>query len=70
MARITQDQKDLHKKQLLRLLHGHYMGLSEAEIAAEMGWQRRTVNNYLRDLEIAGLVYQDGIVWHLAELES
>lgn len=69
MARLSETQVINQKNQLLRVLYSHYLGLTEAEIAAELGWQRRTVNNYLRELEQEYRAYRDGSVWHLSELE-
>jgi DNA-binding IclR family transcriptional regulator len=37
--------------------------LRESELASELGWQRRTVNNYLRALESQGLAYKEGRDW-------
>jgi DNA-binding IclR family transcriptional regulator len=47
------------------VLHGHPYGLRESELASELGWQRRTVNNYLRALERRGLAYKEGRDWFI-----
>jgi CRISPR-associated endonuclease/helicase Cas3 len=38
-------------------------GLTEGEIADEMRMERRSVNNYLRDLENQGKAFKDGLYW-------
>lgn len=38
-------------------------GATEAEIAAALGIERRTANNYLNDCLRDGLVGKDGTVW-------
>jgi hypothetical protein len=34
-------------------------------MANELGWQRRTVNNYLRTLQQRGLAYKEGRDWFI-----
>lgn len=45
------------------LLQRHPDGLREAEIAENLNFERRTVNNYLRELEVQGHVYREDQVW-------
>jgi CRISPR-associated endonuclease/helicase Cas3 len=45
------------------LLQRHPDGLREAEIAESLNFERRTVNNYLRELEVQGHVYREDQVW-------
>lgn len=37
--------------------------MRESDIAAELGLHRRRVNNYLRELYQAGLIFKDGRLW-------
>jgi hypothetical protein len=34
-------------------------------MASELGWQRRTVNNYLRALARRGMAYKEGREWFI-----
>lgn len=63
MARLQEGEKEIRQQQLQHLLHRYTLGLSETEIAQELDWQRRTVNNYLRELASRGYVYKDGRYW-------
>lgn len=38
-------------------------GITEAELEEKSGIQRRTLNNYLRELEYEGKIYKDGLLW-------
>ena len=66
MARLFKGEKAQKSRGVQRVLRGHAFGLRESEIAQELGWQRRTVNNYLRELQDQGCVYKEGRLW-LAE---
>ncbi len=46
-----------------QLLQRHPDGLRESEIAQLLNFERRTTNNYLRDLEMQGHIYRDGQLW-------
>nr|WP_290665159.1 CRISPR-associated helicase Cas3' [Ardenticatena sp.] len=48
----------------------HPNGLTEREIADHLNISRRTVNNYLRELEMEGRVYKDGRFWLPLEWEQ
>lgn len=63
MARLFEGEKARKQNQVQRLLHRHDFGLRESEIAQELGWDRRTVNNYLRDLQDQGRLYKEGRSW-------
>jgi DNA-binding IclR family transcriptional regulator len=65
MARLRMGEKLLRAEQLMNLLRAHAFGLREVEIAACLGWDRRTVNNYLRAMQAVHLVYRDGRTWHV-----
>lgn len=63
MARLQKGEREERENMLYRLLRRLRWGVRESEIAEELGWQRRTVNNYLRKLNKDGKVYQDGRSW-------
>ena len=39
-------------------------GIREKEISEELGVDRRTINNYLRELQDEGKASHDGWVWY------
>jgi predicted transcriptional regulator len=63
MARISKSEKRQKTKRVQRVLTQHPFGLRESELTDELGWERRTVNNYLRALRNKGLVYKEGWEW-------
>jgi len=63
MARLREGEHLVKERRVERLLHGHWFGLRESEIAEELGWERRTVNNYLRNLKQQGRAYKEGRQW-------
>jgi CRISPR-associated endonuclease/helicase Cas3 len=65
MPRIDEETKMQRKERAWIAVQRRPYGISEAEVAAfiNMGEQRRTVNNYLRELEDEGKVYKDGRHW-------
>jgi DNA-binding IclR family transcriptional regulator len=67
MARLFSGEKSDKSNQLLRLLQRCFNGLRETEISGELGWDRRTTNNYLRELRKQGRVHKEGRNWHLGE---
>ena len=64
MARLSQGEKERLKGQLSRLLNRCRLGLTEQEVASEMGWDRRTANNYLRELDKEGRGHRNGRKWY------
>ena len=64
MARITEWEKSQKFTEVQRVLNEHPFGLRESELTSELGWERRTVNNYLHALEDEGLVYKEGWEWY------
>jgi hypothetical protein len=46
-----------------RLLRRCGLGLYEQEVAEELGWERRTANNYLRELDKQEKAHRDGRLW-------
>lgn len=67
MARLFAGEKKDNSNQVLRLLRRCFGGLRETEIAQELGWDRRTTNNYLRELKKQGRVHKEGRDWHLED---
>lgn len=67
MARLYPGGKGKKSNQLLNLLRRCFGGLRESEISQELGWDRRTTNNYLRDLQKQGRVHKEGRDWYSGE---
>jgi hypothetical protein len=63
MARLPKGEKEIRKGGLSRLLNRCRLGLTEQEVAEEMGWDRRTANNYLRELDGEEKVHRNGRKW-------
>jgi hypothetical protein len=63
MARLPKGEKEKQKGRLARLLSRYCLGLTEQEVAEEMGWERRTANNYLREMDEEERVHRDGRKW-------
>lgn len=51
------------REAILALLKQHPNGLKESEIAEALKTNRRTINNRLRALESAGVLWKDGPLW-------
>lgn len=69
MPRVNEETKQRNKEQVLMLIRRHN-GLREAEITDLLAIERRTVNNYLNELEREGKVYKDGLHWLASEHAS
>ena len=67
MARLHSGEQQVNEYRILRLLKRCFLGLREAEIAEELGWERRRVNNYLRTLAKRGRIYKEGETWQVDE---
>ena len=63
MPKIDEATKGQRLERLYLILTRNARGLTEAEIADELRLERRTVNNYLRELETQGKAFKDGIYW-------
>ncbi len=63
MARIPEHTK-LERLRRVEALLRRSEGLTEREISETLNFDRRTVNNYLRDLETQGRVEKDGPLWY------
>jgi DNA-binding IclR family transcriptional regulator len=67
MARLFAGEKENKLDDVLRALKSHAYGLRESELAELLRWERRTVNNYLRELSARDLVFKDGRLWFADE---
>ena len=67
MARLRKGERQMKGRQVVRTLRRGWFGLREVEVAQELGWDRRTVNNYLRNLQQQGRVYKEGRCWLVDE---
>ncbi len=63
--RISDTTRRERLERVRLLLQRNPNGLREAEIAKKLNFERRTVNNYLRELEMQGHVYRDDQLWFL-----
>jgi hypothetical protein len=63
MARIPEWEKNQKTRRVRRVLRQYPYGLRESELTHVLGWDRRTVNNYLRALARRGLIYKEGWEW-------
>lgn len=64
MPRIDDEDKRQRLERIHLILTRNARGLTEAEIADEISLERRTVNNYLRELEFQGKALKDGLYWY------
>jgi CRISPR-associated endonuclease/helicase Cas3 len=64
MPRIEDTAKQQRLDRIYLILTRNSRGLTEGEIADEVNIDRRTVNNYLRELYDQGKAYKDGIYWY------
>lgn len=62
MPRVSRENKQRSKEQVFICLKQHH-GLREADIGSLLSIERRTVNNYLNQLEREGKVYKEGVSW-------
>ncbi len=63
MARLSEGEREEKLNLVLRSLQRFRWGIREGELSEELGWQRRTVNNYLRDLQRENKAYREGRSW-------
>jgi DNA-binding CsgD family transcriptional regulator len=63
MARLRKGEREDRENRLYRLLRRLRFGIQESEVAEELGWQRRTANNYLRKLEKKAQAEREGRSW-------
>lgn len=65
MPRISETKK-LYRKERVEALLQRFDGMAENEISKTLNIERRTTNNYLRELEMEGKAYKDGTLWYWA----
>lgn len=63
MPRITDHKKQRRKDDVHEIVRRTPNGLREMEIAERLNLERRTVHNYLVELEREGKIYKDGVLW-------
>lgn len=63
MARLRKGEKEKRKRLIASLIRYCGLGLSEKEIAEETGLDRRTVNNYLHELDEDGEAHKKNRKW-------
>jgi predicted DNA-binding transcriptional regulator YafY len=63
MPRIPDDNKRARLDRVYILLKRHEDGLTSQEIAGHLNLERRTVDNYLAELETEGKVYKESKYW-------
>ncbi len=69
MSRVSDATTQERKDRVLSLLRQEGE-LNENEIATHLNLDRRTVNNYLRDLDYDGKVEKEGVHWRLSSLRA
>jgi Mn-dependent DtxR family transcriptional regulator len=63
MARLQKGEREDKENLLYRLLKRLRFGARESEVAEELGWHRRTANNYLRKLKHDEKAEREGRSW-------
>ena len=63
MALLQKGEREDRESMLYRLLRRLRFGVRESEIAQELGWDRRTANNYLRKLKKEAKAEREGRSW-------
>jgi hypothetical protein len=64
VARLFKGERENKTKRVEGVLRGNDVtGVTESEAADLLGWERRTVNNYLRELERSGKAEKKGRSW-------
>jgi hypothetical protein len=63
MARLPKGAREDRQNALYRLLRRLRFGVRESEVAEELGWHRRTANNYLRKLKKEEKAEREGRSW-------
>jgi predicted transcriptional regulator len=63
MARLPKAEHEDRENLVLRLLKRFSWGIREVDIASELGWERRTANNYLRKLREENKARREGRSW-------
>ncbi|OQY89840.1 MAG: hypothetical protein B6D38_05445 [Anaerolineae bacterium UTCFX1] len=63
MARLQKGEREDKESVVYHLLRRLRFGVRESEVAQELGWQRRTANNYLRKLKKEEKAEREGRSW-------
>jgi len=63
MPKVSEATREGRKERVFLCLRRNSLGLTESELADEIHFERRTINNYLRELEVEGKVYKEGTLW-------
>jgi predicted DNA-binding transcriptional regulator YafY len=63
MGRIAEQTKHDRKERVWLYVKRNPNGVTESEIAEFAGFERRTANNYLRELESEGKIFKDSTLW-------
>lgn len=68
MARITV-QATTDRAQRIKQLISQSMpdGITEGEMSDMLKTERRTINNYLREMAAQGVIYKEGRCWYLSK---
>lgn len=66
MANLSNDDRNARKDRISLLLQRSPDGLSAQEISAALNLERRTVHNYLLELETQGSIYTERPLWFIA----
>jgi len=69
MARITFNHKKETADKTLSVIGGYPDGVTEAGISEASAIERKTVNNYLRDLQRDGRIHKAGLRWYRDDVE-
>jgi len=64
VARLPEGEKQVRLSRVSLLLNRCRLGLDEQEVSQEMGWDRRTTNNYLRELDQQEKAHRKGRKWY------
>src|SRR5690554_6151397 len=67
--KISGSSRQARMERILLLLQRYPDGLKEVEIADDLRLERRTVNNYLRELEARQKVYKEDTLWFSSSLK-
>lgn len=70
MARVEGSVKQRNKERAWLWVKRSPQGITEGELEDAIGIQRRTVNNYLRELEYEGKIYKEGLLWFALNFEG
>lgn len=63
MPKVDQETIRQSKERIFLTLRRFPNGLTEADLEQETGISRRTLNNYLRALQLEGKIEKDGVTW-------